>query len=218
MPNNSSEHHVPFNLFLFVVVILCISFIMIVLDYSAVPLGQQPTLEQEEVMMPGRKATAQTPQKLTAQQYGDTVYYAYKPSESMGMIISNNEVFLIGRSLDDTKVISNFPGWTTTTWLFDFVGDEMYVVNTQNNAIDVFSIVDEGVYYSRSLLLPPYETGVLYGISCEDETTCEVNTALHLEAGCNLTLDVASETFSEPLCGGGYGEYFGTYVPDFKAL
>src|SRR3989344_4686293 len=113
MPNNSSEHHVPFNLFLFVVVILCISFIMIVLDYSAVPLGQQPTLEQEEVMMPGRKATAQTPQKLTAQQYGDTVYYAYKPSESMGMIISNNEVFLIGRSLDDTKVISNFPGWTT---------------------------------------------------------------------------------------------------------
>lgn len=215
MPNKSSNHHIPFNLFLYVILILCISFIMIVLDNTKLTVLLPSTTNQLTDMY-ADETNSYVPLKLSEVAYDGFTFNSYRllnPFDSP--VVSTIEPFGVGTSVDNIAVVSNYPGWANSAWLFDFVGDEMYVVNTQNNALDIFNMVTSE--YSRSLSLPSYESGLLYGIDCESEVYCNVRTALSIESGCSLAFNPTTEEFSAPLCAQGLGTEINTFVPELKS-
>lgn len=84
--------------------------------------------------------------------------------------------------------------------VFDFAQGKMYVINNQNRAVDVYEIVgDYKILPLKSVPLPDYDIGFLYGITCSEEI-CLAKTAFHFESGCNTELDVSNDTFGVPVC------------------
>lgn len=218
MPNHNSEHHVPFKLFFFVLLILCISFVMILVDETSFKVvNEAQQVPSQVTIVTNDTAQVKTPMKLSSQVYDGNIYYAFKNLTPSTNLIVPNEAFYIGTDSENILIVSNYPGWTSADGLFAFVGDELLVVNSQNNTIDVFKMLDNRAYFDRSIAMPAYDMGLLYGITCTGaDSICNINTAFHFEAGCSLKLDLEDETFTDPLCGEGYNEFFTTYIPELK--
>lgn len=146
---------------------------------------------------------------LTKKSFGTKEYMAYQLDEES---YTDDGLDFVIESGNVIMAVSNFYGQDfTSNMLFDFVGTKMYVIDWKNNSLDVYNMVNDEPYYSKSIELPKYKTGSLYGIECEG-SSCNLRTAFHQEAGCNLTFYPRTETFGTPTCGGGYsGE---PYTPE----
>lgn len=103
--------------------------------------------------------------------------------------------------------------------VFDVVGNSIYMVDQRSNSILVYELLADSKmigldrdgketfknYYSlkyiQTVKLPAYDMGELYGIECSG-TECEVSTAFHMEAGCDLKFSAVTNTFSNevPVC------------------
>ena len=100
--------------------------------------------------------------------------------------------------------------------LFEIVDDELWVVNSQTNKVDVYSYSTEkkvgnaiqlsSLIYKDTINLPKYRVGNIYSIKCENEY-CTVLTAFHLESGCDMTLNPRTREFSDIKCAGMGGEF-----------
>lgn len=93
--------------------------------------------------------------------------------------------------------------------LFEVIKNEIWVVNGQTNMIDVYKYTPEIrdgkkitsglVKYINSIDLPEETGGQLISIRCE-ENNCIIGTASHLEAGCQMNLNITTKEFSNVLC------------------
>ena len=93
--------------------------------------------------------------------------------------------------------------------LFDIVGDKIYVLNQNRGFIDIYSAsysertMATSAYYSMNYLGsingPRYKVGVPYSIKCQDNK-CQLQTAFHQEAGCDMELNLETKQYSGIKC------------------
>lgn len=101
--------------------------------------------------------------------------------------------------------------------LFEILNiNELWVVNDQTNKIDVYEFTTEkkvinttslsSIKYIKSIDLPGYVVGGIYGIKCE-LTMCTIYTARHQESGCTMKLNTIDEIYSDINCSDMIGEF-----------
>lgn len=175
--------------------------------------AQKPVVDQQ------CKEDIYSKRVLETIQHGDLTLIAYNlifDCKTSINLTSGNYVFFVEidklKDLDyrvmnnfNTIGVSSFSPSYSFDQLFDVVGENLYVINADTNRIDLYQRKkEENIYtysYLKSLKLPQYDLGTIYGIGCQKDE-CEVKTAFHLESGCRLSLNLSKEQFSEPLCGG----------------
>jgi hypothetical protein len=96
------------------------------------------------------------------------------------------------------------------------VGDKLWVINSQTRSIDEYLYKEETsdgkvVYsayfsYNRSIKLPKLNLGQLYFMECDD-SVCHLQTAHHLESGCDLDINIKTEEFSNIECSNMAGSF-----------
>ena len=151
--------------------------------------------------------------KLTSKEYKNTTISAYQVSVYLPqtvIIINDND------SLFDTITTTKSAAGFATDKLFDISNDQLLVTNSKTNSLFIYKIQEgdgqpEPFKYIDTIPLPKYDMGQLYSIECKNNNECTIKTAIHLEAGCNLTLNLETKRFSTPLCFGGSSK---SYTPN----
>ena len=151
--------------------------------------------------------------RLASKRYRDMDYYAYQllPDEFVYKGTGVMTPYVIRDGNDNVYVLSNYHGTSfTTDRIFDIFQDQIYSINMQNNSIDIYTLAAGSSLYEKSIKLPSYKTGTLYGVYCELDT-CTVKTAFHQESGCDIELNLLTDSFGVPECTHYDG---GTFTPE----
>lgn len=102
------------------------------------------------------------------------------------------------------------------TQLFEIVDDQIFIVNSQKNQVDIYKYqipkVEDGIRYLgkftyiESIELPEYKIGEIYAINCA-ANNCHINTAHQLESGCSMDLNIQTQEFTNLICADAAGEF-----------
>ncbi len=125
------------------------------------------------------------------------------------VVLETGDLWPVVFSVVDPAHTNNFS--TQDNHLFEVIGRKVWVVNSQTNGIDVYDISSNLLGYTKFISLPQYDVGRIYALEC-GETVCKVSTAHHLESGCVMDLETATESFSNIKC----ADYGGEFVPERK--
>lgn len=118
----------------------------------------------------------------------------------------------------DSYAVGMIPDFYFNENLFDIVGDNIYIIDSQLNDIKVFtaeyfpatqaSVDFYSMAYKMSIPAPEYKIGTIYTIKC-DSIKCTIGSAFHQESGCEFELNVSTQKYSIPICysPGPGGEY-----------
>lgn len=184
---------------------------------TTTPSLNQPVQNTTEIPNPTSKWEQFT---LMTKLYGDVTFVAFtfiydhrvpfQPNTGNELFFIETEKKGLGNKLISASTF--FSGYSSDK-LFDVVNGNLYVINADLNSIDIYQMGSNSQYSrAKSLKLPLYKLGTVHGIKC-NESTCDVETALHIESGCNLTLDIKREQFSEPVCWGP-SEDSNSFIPE----
>lgn len=142
---------------------------------------------------------------LQTKNWNDKKFYAYASKESPDLFFLTpaqkaDDIYLHG------YIVSTAADIFIRNSLFEVIEDRIYVINSRNDAIDVYKIDFSKepnwqipFKYEESIKLPKHEAGYLYAIQCQDRL-CTVRIAFHLEAGCSSKLDVTTKKFTKDKC------------------